>query len=442
MFKKILLLTPFLGTLIFNSCSDDDFGGMNLAPVSVNTEVKFGGDYAATNKFAANAKVTFRNVDTGVEYISTTNANGTVQFPTVLPGTYNAIVTLILTPAQFEEYFGYSSGSDDEIVFNGVAENITIANSGTTVTIEILAANTVGGLVIKQIHYGGSHVTQGASYRDQFVEIYNNSNEVLYADGLMFAQLFGNNTVGRDPFHLASGQLDWSKSEGNTVGNAANTDYVYADAVYRIPGSGNQYPIQPGESIVIAGTAINHKQNYTDNTGNSVSIQNPELTVDLSNADFEANLTAYTGTQFKFDIQNPNVPDLEIVHWVQGYDMVLDALGRDGYIIFRATNKELASLKKYKNPSNANNNLYLQIPNNLILDGVDTTRDLANNLVPKKLQTSIDAGNTYLLQGQYSSTSVVRKTQKVVNGRIILKDTNNSTEDFVNITALPKAFAN
>lgn len=441
MYKKLLLLTPFIAGLLFNSCMDDDFGGMNLSPVSVTTNVKFGGDFVTDQK-AVNANVTFRNVDTGVEYVGVTDENGNYILPAILPGKYSATVTFVLTPAQFEDYFGYDSGAEDDITFNGVAENIDILTSGTTITVELFAANTIGGLVIKQIHYGGSHTTRGASFRDQFVEIYNNSAEVIYADGLIFAQLFGNNTIGRDPYHLPSGQLNWAMSPDNTKGEAANTDYVYADNVYRIPGSGQQYPIQPGESIVIAATAINHQSNYTDNNGNSVSIQDPSLTIDLSHADFEANLTAYTGNQYRYDIQNPNVPDLDIVHWVSGSDMVLDNQGRDGYIIFRATPEQIASFDKLRNPSGANNSLYLQIPNHLIIDGVDTTRDLGNNFVPKKLKVTQDAGVTYLEAGAFSSYSVIRKTQKVVNGRIILKDTNNSTEDFVNIWASPKAFAN
>ena len=441
MYKKLLILTPFIAGLLFNSCMDDDFGGMNLAPVSVTTNVKFGGDFV-TNQKAKDAVVTFRNVETGVEYVGRTDENGNFILPTILPGKYSANVILTLSPEAFEEYFGYSSGSEDNITFNGVAENIDILSSGTTISIEIFSANTIGGLVIKQIHYGGSHTTRGASFRDQFVEIYNNSAEVIYADGLIFAQLFGNNNVGSLPYHTPSGQLNWAMSEGNTKGEAANTDYVYADNVYRIPGSGQQYPILPGESIVIAATAINHQSNYTDNNGNSISIQDPSLTVDLSNADFEANLTAYTGNQYRYDIQNPNVPDLEIVHWVTGSDMVLDSQGRDGYVIFRATPEQIASFDRLRNPSRANNNLYLQIPNNLIIDGVDTTKDLGNDFVPKKLKVAQDAGTTFLQTGAFSSYSVIRKTQRVVNGRIILKDTNNSTEDFVNIWASPKAFAN
>ncbi len=440
MIKKILALSVLTTGLFFQSCSDDVFGENVLTPVSVNTSVKFTGDYAEAK--AVNANVILRNSDTGVEYTATTDANGNVSFPTILPGRYNATVSLELTPEQFENYFGYDSGSDENINFNGLVENITIQSSGTNIALQLTSANTIGGLVLKQIYYGGSSTKEGASFRDQFVEIYNNSGEVLYADGLIFAQLFGNTKIGTESYHLASGQLDWSKGIGNGKGSAANTDYVYGKNVYRIPGDGKTYAVQPGESIIIAATAINHKINYTDNTGKAVGIINSDLTVDLSNADFEANLTSYTNSQFRYDIQNENVPDLEIVHWVSGQDMVLGSTGKESFIIFRATEAEIKDFGKVRNPDGESSSVYLQIPNSKIIDGVDITTDLGNGLTPKKLATSIDVGKTYLLTGAYTSYAVIRKTQKTVNGRIILKDTNNSTEDFVNIKATPKGFAN
>lgn len=442
MIKKLLILTPFLAGLMFQSCSDDDFSGANLNPVSVNAEVKFAGDFSDTK--AINTNVLLKNTETGAEYKGVTDKDGKLVLPTVLPGKYTATVTLTLTPKQFEAYFGYPSGNEEDIVFNGAAENIAITSTNTTLSIELMAAKTVGGLVIKQIYYGGSHIKEGAVFRDQFVEIYNNSNEVMYADGLIFAQLYGTTTTGTESYHTSTGQLDWSKGEGNTKGAAANTDYVYADWVYRIPGSGIQYPIQPGKSITIAATAINHKANYTDNSGNAVNILNPDLTVDLSNADFEANFTSYTGSQYRWDIQNLSVPDLDILFVYAGKEMTLDNLGRDAYVILNATAAEYNGFTKVKSPDPrpTSERYCIQIPNSFILDAVETTTDLANNLIPKKLNTSDDAGRTYLLQGAYTSTSVIRKTAKTINGRIILKDTNNSTEDFVNIKANPKAFAN
>ena len=53
------------------------------------------------------------------------------------------------------------------------------------------------------------------------------------------------------------------------MGNA-----LTARAIIKIPGTGNTYPVQPGESIIIAEDAINHKE------------FNP-LSIDLSKANFQ-----------------------------------------------------------------------------------------------------------------------------------------------------------
>ena len=445
MLKKLIYLTPIVASLILGSCSDDDFGSAGNSTVnlvSFTTKVKFDSDYDET-KAPVNAKVVLKNAQTGVSYEAVSNTNGEAIFPQLIPGVYTANVSFSLTPAQFEELFGYSSGSEDNIEFSGSAQNVAVNSSNIVLEVELNSAKTIGGFVIKQIYYGGSNTKEGASFRDQFIEIYNNTNEVLYADGLIIGLLTGASTVENQPYSLPNGQYDWSKGEGNTVGQKANTDYVYVANAVRVPGSGTTYPVQPGKSIVIAQTAINHKGNYTDSNGKVVQILKPELTVDLSNADFEVNLTNYLGSQYQYDIQNPAVPDLDIVWWATGSrDFLLDNLGRQAYVLFRANENEIQSFGKVKNPNNKGTYEYLQLPNEYIIDGVETTRDMGNYLVPKKLQNKQDAGYSYLLEGSYTSNSIIRKTQKVVNGRIILKDTNNSTNDFVNIKAEPRIFAN
>lgn len=441
MLKKYILLTPILASLLFNSCSDDDFGNSAVQPVTFTTKVTFDSDFDAS-KLPVNAKTILKNTQTGMIYEAVTNSNGEAVFPQLIPGTYSANVSFSLTPAEFETLFGYDAGTEDNIEFNGSAQNVSVNSSNISIAIELNSAKIIGGLILKQIYYGGSDIKEGALFRDQFIEIYNNSNEVIYADGLIFGQLFGANTVESQSYSQANGQLDWSKGEGNTKGADANTGYVYVANAVRIPGNGTTYPVQPGQSITIAQTAINHKGNYTDANGKVIEILKPELTVDLSNADFEVNMTSYLGSQYSYDIQNPAVPDLDIVWWANGNkDLLLDNLGRQAYILFRADENDINGFGKVKNPSNKTTYQYLQLPNDFILDAVETTQDMGTKLVPKKLQNKQDAGYAYLTAGSYTSTSIIRKTQKTINGRIILKDTNNSTNDFVNIKAEPKIFA-
>lgn len=431
MIKKILL-GIFLSTgVVFQACSEDDFGGeKNLNSVNFSARIKYDENFDSKN--ANNAIVILKNSESGTIYEGTTSTEGVANFTNILPGNYQVTVSKNMTAKEFLETFLFPASSD-EVHFNGSQENVTVNANATSTEIK-LKSGLFSDLVIKQIYYAGSSAKEGAIFRDQFVELYNNSAEVVYADGYLFAQLTGNvNNKSESYTQAGTNQWDWSKSEDNNKGDAANTDYVYATNVYRIPGSGLDHPILPGKSIVIAATAINHKGNYTDNSGKVVEIKNPDLTLDLSNADFEAYLGTYLGTAYKYDIQNPSVPDLEIVHWATNQDMVLDPLGRNAYIIFKTSNEEIKKWTTYRTPNKASlsyNLRYLQIPNTVILDGLDTTTDLNNKLIPKKLRDFVDAGRVYMKNGSYSSYSTNRKIKTTINGRVILQDTNNSANDF------------
>nr|WP_199001100.1 DUF4876 domain-containing protein [Flavobacterium sp. ASV13] len=433
--KKTVLSIIILLALVIQSCSNNDENEA-LKPVNFSISVKY--DETFNSLITKSSSVTIVNNETGNKYTVKSDDSGNAQFNQILPGVYSVSATKVMQSAEFTDTFGYTP-TETEINFNGSASSVTVNNKTTSINV-VMKTSKVGDFVLKQIHYGGSDTQKGASIRDQFIEIYNNSNTVQYADGLYIAQLYGSFATTVYPYTLANGQYDWSKSTGMTIGNAANTDYVYASNIFIIPGNGTQYPVQPGKSIVIAQNAINHKSNYMDNNGKSVSILNPDLTLDLSTADFESFLGTYLGDTYLYDIQNPAVPDLNIAYWGnKNKDMILDTAGRYGYAIFKMPSADFASLKSYKNPK-GETTLYLQVPNSVIIDGVDTTKDLGTNYIPKKLATQIDGGTTYLPSGAFSSKSVIRKTKTTIAGRIILQDTNNSSNDFVEITANPRGF--
>jgi len=433
--KKTLSIFIILFGLIIQSCSNDDNENEALKPVDFSVSLKYEAAFNSLN--VKKASITIVNTETANKYTVESDESGVALFKQILPGTYSITATKVIQSAEFTETFGYTP-TEAEINFNGSASSIIVNATAIATSIE-MKTSKVGDFVIKQIYYGGSDTKKGAVFRDQFIEIYNNSNTVQYADGLYMAQLTGSTTTTVAAYSLPNGQFDWSKSEGMTLANA-NTDYVYALNIIKVPGNGTQYPVQPGKSIVIAQNAINHKANYIDNNGKAVSIVSPELTVDLSTADFESFLGTYSGDTYQYDIQNPAVPDVNIAYWGNSNnDMIFDSLGRHGYTIFKMTDAEFAALKKYKNPK-GEANLSLQIPVSVLIDGVDTTRDLGSLLVPKKLPSQIDGGNTYLPSGAYSSKSVMRKTKTTIAGRIVLQDTNNSTNDFVEVTANPRGF--
>lgn len=435
--------------LVLTGCSrDDDFGGAaTLAPVPFAVTVKY--DPAVGGAAAANTKVVLKNTATGEEVTGTTDANGELKLTKVLPGTYNITASATLTKAEYSTLFGLAT-NQSEISFNGSQQSVTVNTNVSSTTI-LLSNGRVGDFVIKQYYYAGSDTSKGALFRDQFIEIYNNSNQVMYADGLYIALLDGNSTNTVTSFTQSNGQYDWSQSAGNNIGAAANTDYVYASTILKIPGSGTTYPIQPGKSFIVAQTAINHKAPYTSNSGQQVSILDPSLTVDLSTAEFETYLGDYAtstgGTPYMYDIQNPAVPDVGITYWgTSSRDWLLNITSRPAVVIFNnITDATIATYPKVPNPSSPTSRQSVRLPKNIIMDGVDTTSKSLT--APKDLPNDIDAGWAYIKSAageayaDYTSMAVVRKTKTTINGRIVLEDTNNSTNDFVTIKANPRAYA-
>src|SRR5690606_41424195 len=79
--------------------------------------------------------------------------------------------------------------------------------------------------VFNQLYYAGSNASTGAVNRDVFVEIYNNSNQILYADSLYFGQVIGKNNNNAGEFYLENNQYDWSKALNmSKIGRASSRE--------------------------------------------------------------------------------------------------------------------------------------------------------------------------------------------------------------------------
>lgn len=393
-------------------------------------------------------KVKLTNISSGSVQEMTTDASGKILFGSVGPGLYDIDATYTISAADYTRITQISTEND--VTFNASEKSKAINTESTEPVVLKLIAGTSGDWVIKQIYYAGSNTTDGAGFRDQFLEIYNNTDRVLYADSLYFGQLWGRQSTTEAKSHvLANGKLDWSKSIDMTMGAAANTGYVYMRSLLMIPGNGKQYPVQPGNSVVIAQTALNHKTPFTGNNGREYSVRKPELTIDLSTANFEAYYgdiaIAEGGTPYASDINNPMVPNLDVVSYY-GNDMLLDNPGRDSYVILKVDGtQKVKEWPQYYEPllapPTSTSRKYIQAPIKYIVDAVEVQPNTSSSRIPKKLAAGLDAGFTFAPKGQYTSQSVIRKTDRTVNGRIILKDTNNSTEDFDFFdTAQPRGF--
>ena len=444
--QKHPFLLLALSLLLLAACHKRD-AGAGVRPVSFSVKLSYEESVAALGLRKDSALVKITNLTSGTVNQAYSDAQGIAYFASLSPGNYTITASITIGAASYSLLSGAYVA--DDVVFNG---NITGQSVAATISEApvVLTAGKIGDWVFKQVYYAGSNTSRGASFRDQFVEIYNNSNKVLYADSLYFGQVYGVAGTGNNaatPGYLPNSQYDWSKSIGQTAARA-NEDYVYVKSLFMISGTGKDHPVNPGESIIIAQTALNHTQPYALTGGTTQGITDPTLTIDLSGANFEGYLVDYrrsifipttsspTFSAYKWDIDNPSVPNLKVILASSMQDLLLDNLGRDALIIFKApAGQDPAQWPAYPSPVEttvtSTTVKYPQIPIRHVIDAVELQRVVETARVPKRLQNSLDAGPANVSAGEYSSQSLVRKTARTVAGRKILKDTNHSANDFI-----------
>jgi len=344
--------------------------------------------------------VKLTNIATGRSQSLTTDTTGVLVI-TAEEGVYNVEVagqktlTTIVSKGTTQQVFTQT------VDIRGLIEKSLVTGGKVSVTVPLQIAQKGNGFVIQEIYFTGSTTpANGSYYQDQYIEIYNNSDSVLYADGLSIV-------------------------ESNHLSNTAVSEYtnypndLIVGALYTIPGDGKTYPVQPGQSVVVASLGINHK------TANANS------PVDLSKADFEW----YDSGK---DVDVPEVPNMIRNFCYSNTIWVLHVKGYHAYAIFKAPGTYADFLTQNTisvQTASGTSVTRIKVPNSLILDGVEL--GTAGAIGSKSLSTSIDVSYTYC-DGSYIGKSVRRKVLKSENGRAVLQDTNNSGKDFIpNATPKP-----
>ena len=390
----LILLTAFVGLW---ACDKND----EVKTTDLTVYVEYPDLYA--EQYAPGTSVEVTNMETQVKTTLTTGSDGAVVFTELLPGTYNILASLSLTAAQAEALTGIAQ----EIILSGSETSLMISGEPTMEVTVKMAGGKAGDLVFKEIYYTGSRTPAGGTYfLDQFYEIYNNSTETIYADGLILA------TCHPTVAHMAP-----------IAGWTDDHDHVYLSSVWRVPGTGEQYPIAPGESIIISQNGTNHRE---DPNGN------PDTPYAGSIADFET----FVDREDTRDVDNAGVPNMEMLHHGSMFYFLASVNG-PAMVIFRVDDFE--SLARLPQPGSPSTFEYVQLPVEYIIDGVETARD-AESVNNKRLPPSVDAG-FISCNGTYVSESIRRKTANIIDGRRILQDTNNSSNDFEAITPpTPRSF--
>jgi hypothetical protein len=248
---------------------------------------------------------------------------------------------------------------------------------------------TRGGLRFEEIFYAGSPGVVEHTFNDQFYDIRNDSDGTHFADGLIIGDAYG-----------AAGEVNPGQPKSPFQGDL---DFVYLANAFRIPGSGQDHPLLPGDTLTVVQDGTNHQ---------------PDSVLDHGGADYEA----FIGSSGKDD-DWPTVPNLEALHFTGGYDWLVPVFG--GSMVLARVD-DPATLELVEHPVYPQLGPVLRLPVTAILDGVEALMD-AESVAYKRLPPSVDAGFAFVSE-TYTGESIRRR--RMHDGPEGLQDTNDSSKDF------------
>lgn len=301
------------------------------------------------------------------------------------------------------------SGKMNGQSYAGLVENITIMEDHQTVEIPMSLGKISGDLVIAEIFFTGTTTPENKQYSgDQYIRLYNNSDDTVYADGVAILE----------SAFLTVNDYDYTPD--------IMSEYFSVDAIYVIPGDGDDYPVAPRSSLVICDQALDHRQS------------NPN-SFDLSGADFEW-YDESPNPNF-LDTDNPDVTNLDKWYSYTATVWSLHNRGFRSYAIARMeTSKEEFLANNFYtynyelvvpgfDPFPMDGEAY-KVPNEWILDAVNLS--ISSMFQQICTDPSLDRGWTHCGEQDHDQNrynkAVLRKHDPQT--KKILIDTNNSTEDF------------
>ncbi|HMS01903.1 MAG TPA: DUF4876 domain-containing protein [Gemmatimonadaceae bacterium] len=362
--------------------------------------------YPATydTRGADGARVILTSTERGSADTTTSSAGGLATFENVIPGTYTVSASRDLSATDAERLTGVAQ----PLTLNALLPASSFLERPPTLPTLTLAGSRLGDLVIKEVYFTGSSTPSGGTYfSDQFTELYNNSTDTIYLDGVLIADVFG-----------VSGQINPANVP---TPFQSDPDNVYVTSIWQIPGTGQQRPLAPGQSVIIAQDGINHR---TDPNGN------PNSPVDLATADWET----YNERPDGRDLDSPTVPNLTRIVHRGGFDWLQTVFG-PGVVVFRTEN--VAALDTVLVPGTTAT-YRTRVPNAAVIDAFEALQN-GNAGAYKRLPAALDAGFVFA-SGTYTSESARRRTARVIGTRRVLQDTNNSANDFVITAPGPRRF--
>ena len=329
----------------------------------------------------------------GSRYVSHTDSEGCATF--VIPdGLYRITI----------------SGREDADVFNGSADKIVLAGKDLNLSL-MLSVSRAGTVVIKEIYCGGcKKLPQEGDYQyDQYIILHNNDCTVQYLDSLCFGTLAPYRSTGSNPW-------------------GTPPDFVpIIQAVWQFPGDGDDFPLQPGEDAVVClRGAIDHAAQYPL----SVNLNKPDYFV-CYNPTYFPN-TTYHPAPGNLISQDRHLNVVVKTGMANAYTMSIQS---PAVVIFRSQGVSIHDFVDVADnitpvPGSSVDNV-VKVPYEWILDAVEVFEGSSSNN-QKRLQPSVDAGYV-MLSDTFLGHSLIRQVDEeasAVSGYEILRDTNNSLNDF------------
>ena len=390
----------------FTSCSDDD--EENLVAVKFSAAPMVEGTLSLSE--LEGMKVVFTDIRNQDKTTGTLNAAGECEVLLAI-STYDIAI---------EETIKNAEG--DDVVVATRLENISINEMDQKVEAKVnsLPAKALGkNFIFSEIFFNGERNSGRMMHPDQYIVVFNPSNETLYADGLSIAVTQ----------HLAFQDKQMWYDEYYNSGRIPVGGFI------TIPGTGKEHPVAPGERFVIAFTAIDHSK-----------VEGYDHAVDLTGADYEI----YYGPDTD-DTDNPEVLNVLLQENVIDkvvYGFRFQPRGFSSPLMFKLENGTPATIEAFaKAHTSKSKHLIpaddekgtpeavieiniLSIDTKDVIDGVQTS-DVPQDVKTRVIPETIDRGK-FLVNGCHRQELAIRKTIKV-GDKTFYQDTNNSSEDFEDV---------
>lgn len=352
-----------------------------------------------------------------VEKVVLTDENGIATFENCMPDVYDISSYKELTGEEYTEKTGTAGSADGYIVTATLNEQL-FCEATEQSPIEVEASIAIRNpIVISKIYSSGSKYNGNKNYMaGRYIELYNQSDQTVDIAGMYIGLLESTGNSNR-VYTLEELQKD----------PAINGTMVVVKQVYRIP-TDKEYLLEGGKSIVITNSAVDH------------SAVN-QFEADLSSADFEVedynDQLEHNDNVVKLSREFYAISSLKGMNLMQG--------GPCGIILFETDEDINTWPTTYGYGKTSGSMVYMLVPNSTIKDGVDFIKNTNTgpNLSTKRLYDEIDAGCTHIeaIAG-YTGEVLYRRTARISpDGRKILMDTNNSSNDFkVSTTIKPREY--